>query len=323
MDIQRISFCNPDGGAFKYITGGLINAFETIGIACERWNGVPGNIKKFNPTIYIGATGWRQAIPKDLKARIVLHVNPYCGETVQHKGPVINETPEGVKWALANKPDAVFGYGLQSDIDRYWKKWRRHTTVVPLPPAGDSTRFYPDISQEFQCEIGFLGGRWGYKAKSIDYWLLPTLRHFDSKVYGWGGWDNLPKFCGKIKDGKDRQLLSSCIVGPSIHEPHSHKYGLDIPERIFKVPLCGTVTISEPVSGMRRYFPGDMLPIAQSPEEYLSMCSELISNDEMRRNLETKQRKHVLKHHTYFSRVAAILDALELPEWAILARNRT
>ena len=66
----KVSFCNPDGGAFLYIINGLKNALEAIGIPCQKWDGKPNSIRSFNPTVYIGATGWRQELPPDIKHKV-------------------------------------------------------------------------------------------------------------------------------------------------------------------------------------------------------------------------------------------------------------
>ncbi len=288
-----------------------MNALKVAGYSAIKWDGKSQDVlKSFAPTLYIGATGWKQNIPSQRDFKVALHVNPWCGEIIKCDGPTINESTQNVEWALNMKPEAVFGYGLNDDMNKYWVKWRSHVTTVPMPTAGDTVEFYRDPSAAHKCELGFVGGRWNYKAKIMDAYLLPCLKRFKSKVYGWGGWQSQPFYMGSAADADARKLLSSAQVCPSISEPHTIRYGIDIPERIFKIPLCGTVTFTDAVAGIHRYFPIDMMPVAKNPAEYMRICMELISDSSRRLQLAIKQRAHVLGHHTYFHRVETLLRAL-------------
>ncbi len=78
------------------------------------------------------------------------------------------------------------------------------------------------------------------KAKVIDKYLVPVLKDsgLSSKVFGWGDWQD--GLCsGKLPDRSVSAFFNSGRVAPCISEPHTHRYGIDLPERVFKTALCG------------------------------------------------------------------------------------
>ena len=57
---------------------------------------------------------------------------------------------------------------------------------------------------------------------------------------GWGGWQGVKQYKGVLPESDSgRRFLSSALVGPCVCESHTTKYGIDVPERFFKVALCG------------------------------------------------------------------------------------
>ena len=62
--------------------------------------------------------------------------------------------------------------------------------------------------------------------------------------------------------------------------------GIDLPERIFKVPLCGTITISDLVQDMHYYFPNDIMPMANDFLEYVQLIDYYLHNKNDREELQ-------------------------------------
>jgi hypothetical protein len=311
----NILCCNPDGGAFYYITKGWEDAFKALGHNFERWNGTQEQLKQYKPHIYLGCSGWRQNFPQwardEFKTRVAIHVNPW-GSTVLKplRGePNINEKPDAIKWVGEQDPDFLYCYGTEEDISHMWNKWENNIAgVIPMPNAGNAVAHKPVAPDpKYYCEVGFIGGRWPYKAMNIDKYLLPVLKRTKSQVYGWGGWKGMPFYKGQAKDDMVNRLFSSAMVCPSMVEPHTTRYGIDVPERMFKVPLGGGFTICDPCKGLGRYVSREIFPMANNPKEYSDLINYYIKNDAERIALKKKQRKAILKDHTYFARVQGFL----------------
>lgn len=329
MTKLNVLCCNPNGGAFLYITRGWENAFKAAGHNFERWDGSKEQLINFKPDIYLGCSGWRQNYPQwardQFNTKILIHVNPW-GDTVLQPlpgEPNINESMEAIKWVESQKPDYLYCYGLDNDIDHMWNKWESNVAkVIPMPCGGDATIHRPvQPTNEFKCEIGFIGGYWPYKAINLNKYLLPALNKYDSKVYGWGGWHH-KAYKGVINDNDVNKLFSSAAICPSIVEPHTSRYGIDIPERMFKVPLGGGFTICDPCCGIARYVNMDIFPVALSTTEYLEIIENYLCNKDKRLELKEKQRQFMLKHHTYFSRLETMLKTIGYDSQAIEMGNK-
>lgn len=302
---MRVLFCHRPGGAFGYITDGMINAFKDKGHTTRRWDGKIESWNTFDPDIYIGCSGHKQPIPRNRSAKIAIHVNPY--------GPVkidgINESLDNINWVVDQKPDAVFGYGFESDRV-FWSDWYNKHGIpwVPTPTAGDKTLFH-DRNQEDHYDIVYLGGRWSYKGLTIDSFLIPLLRTegIKFKLHGWGDWPN--GFCdGILPEDKVVQFLNSGKIGPCVSERHTQKHGIDVPERVWKLALCGTASVHDCVPTLKENF--DNAVIAKDPSDFKERCINLIEDDAERCNIAINQMNEVLEKHTYHHRMANILEAL-------------
>ena len=298
---MKILTTHRPGGAWAYITDGWLNAFKAANIQCARWDGKPESWNAFDPDLYIGCSGHRQPIPTKRRAKVAIHVNPYGSTGI----PGIDESKDAIAWTKTQRPDAVFGYGHASDIS-YWDKWVKELCPwVPMPTAGDSTIFgLRGPGQDI--DVGYVGGRWPYKAKNIDVYLLPVFRTVKSVVYGWGGWP-AGVSQGPIDEPKVPEFLSRCKICPCIAEPHTTQYGIDVPERVFKVILSGALAIHDPVRGLERYIPS--IQMAKDPMDFLSLIGKWLAASEVeRQEVAFRQRQEVLNAHTYFHRLAGLLQ---------------
>lgn len=306
----NILITNSKSGAFYYIATSWINALKAAGHNAMLWNGDQSTWNKVDPDIYIGCSGWRQNFRKGPK--VAIHVNPYCDEIIRNSGPVINESQDAINWTMAQKPDLVFGYGLEKHIKKYWNKWTNHgLKVIGMPNAADTVRYYPvPKDNKYAVDIGWVGGYWKYKAVNLDKYIVPVARRFKSRWYGWSGPQGL--WNGKVNDEEIvRKLFSSARICPTVVEPHTTTYGIDMPERIFKVAACGGLVISDPVDDMDDYFaPGTVITTKNGPD-YMTKCAEWISKSDNERAEQAKKlTREVLTKHTYFHRVQHLLRNL-------------
>jgi hypothetical protein len=311
----NILCCNPKGGAFLYITRGWEAAFKAMGHNFQRWDGSDDHLKKFKPQLYLGCSGWRQDFPQWAKdefgTKIAVHVNPWGSTILQPLPgePNINEKKPIIDWVTKQNPDFLYCYGLEEDISHMWNKWEDNVTiVVPMPNGGDAVAHKPvDPDPDFACQVGFVGGRWAYKAKNIDKYLVPIFKQHKSRVFGWGGWKGIIPNPGPIDDKNVNKLFSSAKVCPAIVEPHTSRYGIDIPERMFKVPLGGGFVVCDPCKGLTRFVSKDVFPIAKNPAHYKKLIEHYVNNDAERIKLQKQQRLAIIKDHTYFSRIQTFL----------------
>lgn len=306
---MKILLCHRPGGAFGYITDGWNNALRNRGHEVRRWDGLENTWREYDPAIYIGCSGHRQPIPPHRNCKVAIHVNPYGPVNIQG----ISESDESIRWTLAQKPDAVFGYGHEEDR-LLWSHWtnKHDTQWVPMPTAGDAVMFgVTTPPEERPYDVVYLGGRWKYKGQTIDTFLLPALKieGLKSRVMGWGDWP--PGICeGILPEDQSKAFLNSGRVGPCISEIHTHQHGLDIPERAFKLALCGTLVIHDTIPTLKRMMPNAV--VSQNAENFVDLVKHYTrpENAAERQELAEKQRQDVLSANTYHHRMSTLFAAL-------------
>lgn len=288
-----------------------MNALAAAGHVVERWDGTLNHWNKFDPDVYYGASGHPQAIPSNRgKTLIGIHVNPWGNKKVgsADNGPVIDEPQNAITWTLSQKPDFVYCYCSDTFTDDYFSNYKtKGIKVVGLPTGADITVYKPTSQvDEYTCDIGWVGGYWPYKAKMMDKYLIPLIKKYNCKVFGWGNtWKNNKS----ISDSDVSKLFSSAKICPSISESHSVMSPVDLPERVFKVPAGGGFTIHTPSVAINDLF-GDSIPMANNTAEWFEMIEYYINNTVKRNELKEKQRNVILSKHTYFDRNIMVARAI-------------
>lgn len=319
MKKLTIFITNSKSGAFFEIANGWKNAFSACGHKTIMWDGNNDIWHQNNPDIYIGCSGWRQSLPKGHNAKVAIHVNPFCDEVIKSDGPVINESVDAINWTIAQRPLFVFGYALQDDMDRWWSKWKsiHKINIVGMPNAADVT-IYKRIppTQSLLCDVGWVGGYWTYKALNLDKYLIPVFRrHPNSLWFGWNGPKGL--WSGKATAQQVLSLFSSAKICPCVVEPHTTQYGIDMPERIFKLAACEALVISDPVINLDKYFTKGSVAVGTDPLHYSQLCEDYIKmDDDTKRLMARKLTVEVKSKHTYFNRVRTFLNAFGYTEQA-------
>jgi hypothetical protein len=301
---HKVLVCHRPGGAFAYISDGWINALNDSGHVARRWSGNVADWKEFDPDLYIGCSGHRQSVPSTRRAKVAIHVNPYGPIDI----PGIMESQDSINWVKSIKSDAVFGYAHESDRDM-WSYWtlRHGIPFVPMATAGDLT-LYRDTGAQRTVDVVYVGGRWGYKAKTIDNFLFPVLREQKYKLAGWGDW---PQWVGArpIDDGGVNAFFNAGRVAPCISELHTHTHGIDLPERMWKTALAGCLPVHDSAKDLKRYLPS--VPIADSPEMFSDLIWHYVKNEDERKALVAKLKVELFEGgHTYHHRIAGLLSVL-------------
>lgn len=308
---MRVLLTNRPGGAYGHISESWGNALRSVNCTVARWDGLPASWQAFDPDLYLGCSGHRQPIPVTRRAKIALHVNPYSRIALER----VAESPGAIAWVKEVRPDVVFGYG-DASVAKYWDGWcQAGYRWVPMPTAGDSTLYAPGTNKR-DLDFAYIGGYWPYKATNLARFLLPLFgdRSYRIEVRGWGSWPAAIR-AAPIPIDDDAAvvaLLRRARVGPCISEPHTCTYGIDVPERVWKVALAGALPVHDWFPTAARLLPG--LPVCRSPGEYITLCKRFCRDESTRASLAAALRRQVLAAHTYHHRLGDLVAALGFPD---------
>lgn len=219
------------------------------------------------------------------------------------------------------QPEFVFIHHHPNLVSQTMSSWEKIAGVkyLGIMNAADTFDYYDGCRDEaLECDLAFVGGYWDYKARNLDRFLLPLCASGDYsiKIFGNKKWP-VAQYGGLIPTKMVKNLFSSAKICPNVSEPHSTVYGFDVIERPFKVLSSGGFCISDYVkSADENNVFGGHLPMAESPEEFREMIDHYLKNEDERNELAEKGRRHVLKHHTYFHRVAIMLENIGMKQEA-------
>lgn len=306
---MRIYLNRASTGAWQYITTGMMNALIDRGHTVARWDGTLDAWNAFDPDLYIGSNGHQQNFPSNRRAKLALQVSPYGNTYI----PRVSDSLSAIQWTIEQNPDVVFGFGQEHEFE-YWENYTKIHKLkwVSMPTAGDKT-FYRQIVllEERTTDVVYLGGRWPYKALTIDEYLLPILQDKTIKcsLKGWGQWPEDISY-GPIEDEDVNTFFNTGKIGPCISEQHTLFYGIDIPERAWKVALSGLLVVHDPATQLKKMMPSAL--VAANPKEYRELIRYYLKNDDERIALVRNQQKEVLANHTYHHRLAKLFLALGL-----------
>ena len=78
--------------------------------------------------------------------------------------------------------------------------------------------------------------------------------------------------------------------------------------RVFELLACGTAVLSTESAGMQTLF-GDLVPVAESPQDATGKLERLLQDDAYHHDLVTRASRLVLSRHTYRERLAEVARA--------------
>lgn len=325
---MKIMIANDTGLAHYYIRMGLLKAFTAVGHDAVMWDintkSTHDAFNEFEPDIFIGQTyNIDRALIKCLAARP--HVKTIMkgsdwgviSDTIDRgKFPVLIANEEEIDNVKALREvgglDYIYVHYLQRDVDKTHSHWMDIVPAKSMLSAADVFEFTGGESKpEFECDLGFLGGRWGYKAQTLDKWLIPLLgKDLNVKIFGNQPW-GVPEYCGFLPNEVVRDFLASAKICPNISEPHSQEYGYDIVERPYKLAANKCFVISDLVVGLKEVYPD--MPMCSTPETFKDQIYYYLNNEEHRNHIVEQNYKTTIDNHTYFHRVAEIFRNLDMP----------
>lgn len=320
-----------------YVRTGWGRVFKACGHDFRFWNPDSKSafdaFSEFEPDLYLGCTySVSRAVDRCLRARPALKVALFAsawGELTdgldRDAYPLVvaseaeKDTLRRLK-AETGKPEFVFIHVTERFLEPTMGGWRS-AGIEPrgLLNAADVYQYFlGSVRNELACDWFFCGGRWGYKSRNLDRYLLPLCRP-DSGLCGrifsrdvWG----VPQHVGTADDDDVRDAFASAAVSLSVSEPHSTDLGFDVIERPFKALASGGMVVADYVREARDLFGEGELPMARTPREMETLVRHFVRNRRERDRIAAAGRRRVLEHHTYHHRVRDLLDWLGMPEEA-------
>jgi Glycosyl transferases group 1 len=305
---------------------------RALGWAVLLWDGrdPERTFDEFQPDLYIADVRYRHRVPDSIRVgrcQVVMTVdqwaNPWAFPVLARYGYRTRRTD--VRWVRKLDPVFLYHHASPKGIERGWINWttREGREVISLPLGGDPLAFYAGgADEELSCDLGFLGQYSPYKAPGLHEYLLSYAHQYKTLVFG-PGWPPLVTSRPSLPPARRNGFFSAAKVVPCIHEPHARLYGVEVTERLFKVPLAGGFTITDPVSCIygEGYFESDEVPMAHNGREMAKMVDHFVRNPADRLSFIDKARRRVLTEHTYFHRIAELMDHLRRPDLSATARD--
>jgi len=327
---MKILISNENRNAHYYIRMGHAKAFSACGHECVVWDlqskSVFDAFDEFEPDIFWGQTyNLNNAIIKCIEERphlrVILRAPDWSdlADKVKSKYPILTAQQDEIDLVnklrdLTGKPNFLHCHYTQKSIEQTHKRWIDNDyNVVSMLNGADLFDFHNgSYNNIYESDICFIGGRWGYKAKNLDPYLVKLCHpkyDYNIKIFGNQNW-GIPNYCGFINDEDAKHALSSSKICPNISEPHSNEYGYDIVERPFKLLSNKCFVISDHVQDLEDIIKG--IVYVKSPEEFKEKIDYYLNNEEERSSIANLGYSEVMNNHTYFHRIANIFTNINL-----------
>jgi hypothetical protein len=328
--------CNWSPCGPSYVRNGWRKVFEYLGHRFVFWNKEQQPafdvFSEVNPDIYIGCTyEVDRAVYKNIQNRPNMKValfgsawSPYVADVDVQKYPIViasdveKQTIEKLK-KETGKPDFVFVHVTDRFLSHTMSGWKEiGVTPIGILNAADIFTYYKgNYKPELQCDIGFVGGFWGYKSKNLYTHMIPLCNDsgVSVKIFGNQNWP-VVQFLGSCSDSDARDLFVSATVCPNVSEPHSTDLGWDVIERPFKIFSSGGFCVSDYVEEANEIFSPNELVMRKTSSDFTQTIKYFVESPASRNNYMERSRRKVLTEHTYFQRVEKMLRAFTMTQEA-------
>lgn len=329
---MKILISNDSPMAHFFIRLGICRAFVAASHECIMWdiNKKPAfdAFDEFEPDLFIGQSyNLNSAVAKCITERpnmkVIMKGSDWgnISDTIdRQKYPILIANPQEIERIKqlhkeTGKPDFLYVHYMEHRLNETHNHWREAGIRVESLLSGvdifDYTNGKPQ--PEYKCDIGFLGGRWGYKSQVLDKWLLPLCERqhdYNIKIFGNQPW-GISQYCGRLPNDDAANFLSSATICPNLSEPHSQDFGYDVVERVYKLLGNKCFVISDYVEDAVTMF-GDSVVFAKTPEEFKEKIDYYLGNPKERDEYIEAGYEKAIAEHTYFERVQHICDKLGL-----------
>jgi hypothetical protein len=317
----------------KFVREGWGRVFSYCGHEFRFWNPATKPtfeiFDEFEPDLLIATTyDVDRALYKNIVRRPAMKValfgsayGPIMNEIDEKEFPIVLAKQAEVATIAelkkeVNKPDLVFihtsGDYIHYQLDGWAKLGIKTDGILN---AADIFVYLNGVAKpEFACDVGFVGGYWPYKSRNLNKLLsLAGEGIYNIKIFGNQKWE-IPQYLGYLEDNQVNNFFASAKICPNISEPHSTSLGLDIVERPFKVFASGGFCISDRVKELTDLLPD--FPIYDDYDDFKGKIDYWLTHDEDRHNLRCWVQDKIWLKHTYFERVAQMLENLNLHDEA-------
>lgn len=325
--------CEYHQGGSSFVRTGWKNVFEACGhqfFWLHEGQAVLDVFNEVEPDVFLGCTytvtrAHRKAFAARLNLKVGLFASawgPLVDNLDREKYPIVIASEDEKRTIARLKeevgfPHFVFVHVTDGEfLEGTLGGWRS----IGVEPIGvlnacDTFAFLGGTPRpELACSVGYVGGFWPFKARNLERFILPLCHPssgLDVKIFGSHGWP-VAQWLGPCSVEDNRDLTVSATVCPNVSEPHSTDLGWDFVERPYRVMGGGGFCVSDYVEEGRRLFSEDELVMARTPKEFEETIRHFVRYPEDRLPYIEKGRKAVLSHHTYFDRVAKLLNGFGL-----------
>lgn len=330
---MKILICNSAGlSAHYWFNLGLGRAFEALGHKFVIWN--PDTTSEFDifdryePDLFLGQTYTvNKALIKCLKQRpmtkVLLKASDYgyLSDKTRKDSPIVRASKEELETVNNLRFSGLFDklklyiHYHPDYLNFTHDGWGREGyDVYSIMNAADTFEYLdPAYIKEYDCDIGYIGGCWGYKLETLSKYLYPlcSTNEYKIKIAG-NSHHPVPQYIGNIPFGYEGNFYRSCKINFSMSEPHSREFGYDITEKSFKIACSKGFFISDYVEGLEKLF-SDNIVMIKNPIDIRDMVNHFLSDPEGRKKYIDRMYNQVIESHTYLDRAAQILDIFEVP----------
>lgn len=341
--MERILIADDSRGqtAHYYMRLGLARAFAAGGHEVLLWDihskSAIDMFDEFKPTVLSSQTynidrGLIRALQDNPQCKVFMKAadwSPFSESIDLKKYPVLVATEQEIKNVetlrkLTGKPDFLDIHYHRNRIKQTHSHWtdKLGITVNSLMPATDIMDYVGgERLPEYESDICFVGGKWGYKSKCIDSWLLPLCDislGLNVKIFGNKHW-GIPQYCGTIDNNDVKHAFASAKVCPNVSEPHAQDFGYELNERVFKLLSNKCPVVSDYTESLAiDLFPTEV-EYAKSPTEFKEKVLAVINGD-LQIDTEAGYQK-VMSEHTYIHRAIDIFNYLDMTDEANVLKS--
>lgn len=208
--------------------------------------------------------------------------------------------------------DLVVG-NSEGALDRLRELGARRAEVVHW--AADPELFRPhDVAKEM--DVFFYGHSDKFRREWMRELIGEPSRRLDDADFAIGGYDyrgdtGRARSIGRVPFSVFPHAISSARVNLNITRRAHADTVASSTCRLFELAACGAAIVSNPVSGIERWFePERELRVAADADEAVSVYADLLADPAQAEELGRRARERVLDEHTYTHRARRLVDLL-------------